>query len=372
MANHKDTFVHLVKAINLEWINGYLKVGFACAVLLALVTGCAPSNAATVNPIDPQIKPAASEAAPMQTPTKTITPELPTVTSTPTIEPSPTLEPTKTSNQLAEAAGLDVKERHYAIETRTEGTYLVDTYNKAPKAVKLEDGTWRKLDYHNSADAETMYSRMTPPDPDGTAPWNGYRMIGITIPDTLISPFFRLTFFPVYTGDWVQREAAGPDGQRLTLTYLVTTLRDDTGGLRVMELGAMAEAPGETFDLAWGCRGAVDQWKGEYFTTADALLDYLPPGQRLTAVDFPFTTAGRTPKVPDLQVEDRLPFTSWKTTNALPRLVPWLLPRSTDGQLTEAEAHLINQTGVLPDRVLVNNAFSYILGYDYGRKGSCP
>ena len=73
--------------------NGYHRVVFACAVLLALA-GCAPADAATI-PAEPQTKPTAPESMPPPTNTPFI-PTLPTFTPEPTSTPEPTNTPEPT------------------------------------------------------------------------------------------------------------------------------------------------------------------------------------------------------------------------------------------------------------------------------------
>lgn len=360
---NQDGIVQSVKVYNI----GYYIAGFACAMMLIMATGCDPLDAATVKPIDSQTKSTPNEVV-LPSTAIPFAPEL--QTTTPTTDPSPTPEPTKSFKLMAEEAGLDAKERSYIVETRTDNTYLVDTYNKVPKAVMQEDGTWRKLDYHNNTDAETMYSWMTPLDPEGTTR-NSYRDQGMMIPDEY-SPFYRLVFSPVYTGDWVRREVVGPEGQQLTLTYLITTWRNDDGGLRVMEVGVMADSPVENFDLTWACRNNKDHWYGDVFTTSSDFLNYLRPGLRLAWIDFPVVKPGKMPKVPARKVLEVMPWVDWEITNSLPRLVPWLMAQSTEGQLTWEEANLLIKKGKAPDQVLVSHNFGFAVSSNYKNGGGCP
>ena len=79
---------------------------------------------------------------------------------------SGTSSSTAAPGEAADALGLrsepHYRERTFAYREISGETYLVDEHNGAPKAVKNEDGTWRKLDYTNPGDAELMYGHLVP------------------------------------------------------------------------------------------------------------------------------------------------------------------------------------------------------------------
>jgi hypothetical protein len=149
-----------------------------------------------------------------------MTPE-PTKTATP--------EPTKAPGKIADELGLKseplYQSRTFETKEINNETYLVDQYNNVPKAV-LENGTWRKLDYENAADAEVMYGALVPTDGEYISPDMLYSRDG-----SEWSRMVRARFL----GDWEVRPIEY-EGRQIDVYYLLTGLRDGGGRLHVVRL----------------------------------------------------------------------------------------------------------------------------------------
>jgi hypothetical protein len=165
-------------------------------------------------------------------PTATMTPTS-TSTNTPESEPTATITPTATPDSNAIADSLALRSQP-GYESRTfviEGDYLIDQWNNVPKAVKTEDGSWRKLDYTNPEDAMTMYGAMTPIG-GGHYEKGAYIDYGAGHEGLEVQTGMRSVLIaPIFTGDWEVKQVGGSDSYEL-----ISTLRDGNGTLQAVEL----------------------------------------------------------------------------------------------------------------------------------------
>ena len=246
---------------------------------------------------------------PTSSPIPTIT-EMPTDTVTPTATPEPTAtatpEPTKINpNQLADQIGIYNPEppgeyaskRTFKIENRDDGlTYLVDTFNKVPKAVQNKDGTWRKLDYHNPEDAETMYG------------WMVYKKNYDFFEEGSLDScwedpakkynYTRFTIDPIYLGDWLTRKTVDFDGREVTVAYLVTGLRiGDDKQLRIVEHAFNVIGMKKPHSLTTKEIGTYPYEDLEMASWDIPNLD-LKPGESLKDIQMATPKKGSSPKLP--------------------------------------------------------------------------
>ncbi len=200
-----------------------MKRTFIPLLLLALLTACAPMLA-------PEATPTATLPPPTQTPQPTAT-----ATITPT--------PTPNANDIADNLGLRSEDiyryRSFEIRVINDQSYLVDTYNNAPKAI-LESGLWRKLDFENPADAEVMYGQLVPFNIEYISPeLLDYR-------DGSVTAMAQMVFLGEII--WHKEQYKG---ESIDMAYLLVGLRDREGNLHIAKYGADAPWAGQPHWYNW-------------------------------------------------------------------------------------------------------------------------
>jgi hypothetical protein len=185
-------------------------------------------------------------------------------------EPTATVEPTKSPADIAKGLeGLN-QNRTYKVE----GDYLVDQYNKVPKAVLIGDGSWRKLDYANPEDAATMYANLVPVREE----YINKELLTVRGGGRTLAQMHEIN--TRYLGDW-EVEKVTYQGQEMDLYTILTGLRDGDGNLHVVRIPMDIPRYGPEHGILYMCQ--IDGTAQIPFTslTMPRFLEELTVGERV-------------------------------------------------------------------------------------------
>jgi hypothetical protein len=285
---------------------------------------------------------------------------VPTETPAPTETPEPTAtpEPTEDPYDISIEMGLNYRDRggdlrRFVIREIDNKEYLVDMYNEVPKAVRQGDGGWRILDYHDDADKELMYAKFAPLDRE-------YFMTDGSYAEDKAARYMGVFTNPVYVGDWFTREITDFDGQRVTIYYAVTVLRDQNDEVQVVEIGFDAQGMKLPHLVHFSTKDPSWREGGAYVETGLFILyQVMEPGMELDTQEVSYPYKDKVPVVPPPSDPNDEEYGT--TEYEIRRLTPWLLLHPMEGQLTHEEGNRAKtEPGWWPDRVVVSNEFGGI------------
>jgi hypothetical protein len=282
----------------------------------------------------------------------------PTVETTVIPRPTATVEATQSPAEIARGfAGLD-QERLYTVE----GDYLVDQYNKVPKAVLNEDGSWRKLDYANPEDAATMYANLVPVREE----YINKELLTVRGGGRTLAKMHQIK--ARYLGDW-EVEKVYYDGQEMDLYTILTGLRDGNGNLHIVRVPMDIPAYGQEHGVVYICDveglGVADM----HTVTLFRLIRQLSAGEKVGLEVY----SDDTVVVPEYTPAPK----EWYSTgsNIQSMIINKLFNEYDDWKLTPEEKQALDK-GEWPNRVVTlgqpqrQETISYPTGPTFYRKGS--
>jgi hypothetical protein len=185
-------------------------------------------------------------------------------------DPTATVEPTKSPGEIAK--GLDGLNQNRTY--KVDGNYLVDQYNKVPKAVLEGDGSWRKLDYAVAEDAATMYANLVPVREE----YINKELLTVRGGGRTLAQMHEI--MARYLGDWEVEEVTY-QGQEMDLFTILTGLRDGNGNLHIVRIPMDIPGNGPEHGILYMCQ--IDGTAQIPFITMpmQPLLDQLTIGERV-------------------------------------------------------------------------------------------